>query len=222
MSEPLASGRTADVFADGPGRIRRVHRDGRDATAEARLMLHLADHGYPVPEVFDAHGPTIVMQAVDGPTLAGDVIGHPEKLRAAAATLRDLHDRLARVAPPPGLESPFGTGGSVLHLDLHPFNVILGPDGPVVIDWSTAAWGPGVVDRAYTYVVMRTAVKPYAELPDDAFRDARKAFCFALLDGGDDPARAWVPAAARRRLDDPFVLPPERPLLEQLGRMALR
>lgn len=220
MNPPIATGRTADVFADSPGRIRRVYRDGRDATDEAALMRHLATHGYPVPAVHDADGPTIVMAAVPGPTLAGDALDHPERLPAAAAILRDLHDRLAGVPAPTGLASPFGDGGSVLHLDLHPFNVLLGPDGPVVIDWCTAVRGPAEVDRAYSYVVLRTAAKPHPELADAGFARARRGFCFALLDGGDDPARRWIAAAARRRLDDPFVLPAERPMLARLGRVS--
>lgn len=220
--EPIATGRTADVFADSPGRIRRIYRDGRDATAEAALMRHLAAHGYPVPTVHDAAGPTLVMDAITGPTLAADAIARPERLPAAAAILRDLHDRLAVVPPPAGLESPFGDGGSVLHLDLHPFNVLLGPDGPVVIDWCTAVRGPSAADRAYTWVVMSTATKPYPDLPDDLYARARQAFTDALLDGADDPARAWIAAAARRRLVDPFLLPAERPPLERLGRVTMR
>ena len=220
MSAPIATGRTADVFADGPGRIRRVYRDGRDATAEAMVMRHLTAHGYPVPTVFDADGPSIVMEEIPGPTLAGDVLDRPERLPAAATMLRDLHDRLASVPALAGLESPFGDGDSVLHLDLHPFNVLLGPDGPVVIDWCTAVRGPAEVDRAYTYVVLRTAAKPHPDISDAEFARARRGFCFALLDGGDDPARRWIAAAARRRLDDPFVLPSEQPLLERLGRVS--
>ena len=221
MSEPLAAGRTADVFADAPGRIRRVYRDGRDATGEADLMRHVRAHGYPAPEVYDVEGPTIVMEAVVGPTLGADALEHPEHLPTATRLLRDLHDRLAEVPAPPDLPLAFAEGIALLHLDLHPFNVLLGADGPVVIDWCTARRGPGAADRAYTYVVMRTAMKPYPELPDEGFLRARRAFCAGLLDDGADPARGWVAAAARRRLTDPFVLPAERPLLTGLGRTAI-
>ncbi|MHA3702137.1 phosphotransferase [Jatrophihabitans sp. YIM 134969] len=221
MTGPVAAGRTADVYADAPGRIRRVYRDGRDATAEAELMRHVRAHGYPAPEVFDAEGPTIVMAAVAGPSLGADALEHPERLPAATRLLRDLLDRLADVPAPPDLPLAFGEGDALLHLDLHPFNVLLGPDGPVVIDWCTARRGPGVADRAYAYVVLRTAVKPDPELSDQGFLRARRAFCAALLDDGSDPARGWVAAAARRRLDDPFVLPAERPMLTLLGRTAI-
>ena len=35
----------------------------------------------------------------------------------------------------------FGSGGQVLHLDLHPGNVMLTDDGPFVIDWSNGCAG---------------------------------------------------------------------------------
>src|SRR5207249_1316855 len=50
-----------------------------------------------------------------------------------------LHEQLHRIAAPEGLGSA-GHGERLIHLDLHPENVILSPEGPVVIDWTNAAW----------------------------------------------------------------------------------
>src|SRR5690606_5452482 len=65
----LGSGREADVYAAGPGRVRRRYRDGRDVTDEAAVMAYLHGLGYPVPEVYEAAGADLVMERVDGPTL---------------------------------------------------------------------------------------------------------------------------------------------------------
>lgn len=41
-----------------------------------------------------------------------------------------------------------GEGDKVVHLDLHPLNVIIGPKGPVVIDWTGASRFLARFDRA--------------------------------------------------------------------------
>jgi hypothetical protein len=40
--------------------------------------------------------------------------------------------------------------------DLHPMNVILGPGGPVVIDFTNATRGPATFDAAMSFVLMST------------------------------------------------------------------
>ena len=45
-------------------------------------------------------------------------------------------------------------GDRLVHLDLHPLNVILSSRGPVVIDWANAARGEGLSDVAVTYVLL--------------------------------------------------------------------
>ncbi len=50
-----------------------------------------------------------------------------------------------------------GDGPSILHLDLHPANVMLTRCGPVVIDWANAARGEGEFDVALTAVVLAGA-----------------------------------------------------------------
>ena len=74
MSEPgrvLASGRDADILEYGPGKVLRRTRTGRSIEAEARIMQYVAEHGYPVPAIYDvlADGAEIVMERVDGPLM---------------------------------------------------------------------------------------------------------------------------------------------------------
>ncbi len=76
---------------------------------------------------------------------------------------------LAAVAPPPVLagvpnstlapeaEPPSLAGGdSLLHLDLHPLNVLVNAAGEVsgVVDWANTAAGPSVLDRARTWSIL--------------------------------------------------------------------
>ena len=41
----------------------------------------------------------------------------------------------------------------MVHLDLHPLNVLVTPDGPVVIDWTNASSGTAGSDVAATWLV---------------------------------------------------------------------
>ena len=80
--ELIGQGRDCDVFTAGPGRVVRRNRAGRSTETEALTMQHCAAHGYPVPEVFDADGPDIVMQRLDGPTMLQDLSSHPWTMRS--------------------------------------------------------------------------------------------------------------------------------------------
>ena len=75
--ELMAQGRAADVFDLGEGRVLRRYREGGDVAIEARLMLHLEEHGYPVPHVFDADGADLVLERIDGGTLFEELVHEP-------------------------------------------------------------------------------------------------------------------------------------------------
>jgi aminoglycoside phosphotransferase (APT) family kinase protein len=78
-------------------------------------------------------------------------------LRIWPPTLAVLHDRLHDIAAPPGLPHPLVPGEQILHLDLHPGNVMLTAGGPVVIDWTNASAGPPGADVAMAYLIIDTA-----------------------------------------------------------------
>src|SRR2546423_11782323 len=140
----LASGRDADVSALGEGRALPRHKDGRPATKQADLLRYAAAHGYPVPTLYDASGADLVLEKLDGPEMQS--VLRPWNAGRFARVLADLHRRLHQLPPMPGLTTPFGEPGSLLHLDLHPRNVLLTSRGPVVIDWANAANGPAEAD----------------------------------------------------------------------------
>ncbi|SBT39394.1 phosphotransferase [Micromonospora auratinigra] len=153
----LAAGRTADVYAlDGDLVLRRYRADW-DVRAEAELMRHLHAQGFPVPRVHRAEGRDLVLDRVAGVTLVEAFRAGSVDLDAGARLLVDLHRRL-HALPPVRATDPTVR---ILHLDLHPENVLLTPAGPVVIDWTNATEGAPELDRAMTAVILaEQAVDP--------------------------------------------------------------
>jgi aminoglycoside phosphotransferase (APT) family kinase protein len=186
--ELIGTGRDCDVFEAGPGRVLRRNRAGESTEAEARLMRHLADHGYPVPAVFEADGPDIVMERLDGPTMLDRLASRPWTMARHARTLADLVRRLGDVPVPGGLRVIERSGEVVVHLDLHPDNVVLSDRGPIVIDWTNAAAGPRGLDAANTWLTLAAGTPPGSIV------------------------RRWLAAALRRLFLDRFVRAVDRPL----------
>ena len=221
----IARGRAADVFDDGPGRVRRRYRpgEGGDVAAEAAVMEHARSHGFPVPEVFDVSGRDLVMERVDGVTMLADLGRRPWRVWSHGALLASLHVSLHTIPALDGLPCPLGRGASLVHLDLHPDNVMLTARGPVVIDWSNASRGEGADDVASTWVIVATSVVDSRLLRWLAM-PGRRELLRAFLSGVDaDAARARVPEVAARRLEfDPHLRPAERAALAALSSDAGR
>jgi aminoglycoside phosphotransferase (APT) family kinase protein len=152
----LARGRDGDIFEYAPGLVLRKARDGRSIAHEARTMRYVADHGYPVPRIEEvrADGAEIVMERVEGPMMVAAMVRPPWKLAAHLRVLADLHDRLHEIEGPDWLPAMPGGGDRLLHLDLHPLNVIMSPNGPVVVDWPNARRGDPMADVALTYALL--------------------------------------------------------------------
>ncbi|WP_225853644.1 phosphotransferase family protein [Micromonospora sp. AMSO31t] len=97
---PLASGRTADVYALDGGRVLRRYRSGGDVRAEAEVMRHLHAVGYPVPRVHHADGPDLVLDRLAGRTLFEAIAAGEVTPRSGAGLLADLHARLHALPAP--------------------------------------------------------------------------------------------------------------------------
>lgn len=201
---PIAGGRDCEIFDLGNGTLLRRQRQGRSLEPEAEVMRHVAASGFPCPTVHSAHGPDMVLDYLDGPTMAHDLFSDPtrERARVAGALLAELHHRLHRLPP---LRSPDGT---ILHLDLHPENVMLTRRGPVVIDWTNATDGPPELDIAMTWVIL----EPFAQaLP------LARHLVNAYLDAVGRPAASkGLRAASERRLSDPNTTEQERAAIKAL------
>ncbi len=155
----LASGRDADILELGRDRVVRRARDGRSIATEAAVMEHVRVAGYPAPQVFEvrAGGTEIVMERLVGPSMMQLLGKEPWRLGAHAATLARLHSQLGEIAAPDSIRQLADGGDRVVHLDLHPLNVMMTAAGPVVIDWANASRGEPVTDVATTWVIMQSS-----------------------------------------------------------------
>ncbi len=206
----VGSGRSADVYAIGQGRVLRRFRTPYDARAEADVMIHLAKAGFPVPAVYDADGPDLVMERLDGRDMLADLARRPYLARRHGRTLAMLHNRLHEVTAPAGLRSALGPGDRVLHLDLHPANVMLTARGPVVIDWTNASAGAPGADVAMAYLIMAssdTDLIPWWLRP--AVRVLRAALLGQFLAAARDDPAPHIARVARARMADRNVRPAE-------------
>jgi tRNA A-37 threonylcarbamoyl transferase component Bud32 len=208
----IASGRDADIYDAGAGRVLRRARDGRSQVGEAAAMRHVIDHGYPCPEVLEVSddGVDLVMERLDGPTMLDDLGSHPWRLWRHARTLADLQQRLAAIPAIDALQPGPVPGDRVVHLDLHPVNVLMTSNGPVVIDWTNARAGDPASDVALTWLLTACA-----DIPGSGARHAvesrlRNAFLRAYLRGVDrDAARQALPAIVAWKSVDQNMRPGE-------------
>jgi len=180
----IASGRDGDIFEFGPDLVLRKTRDSRSLEQEARTIEYVAAHGYPVPRVEEvrAGGTEMVMERIVGPMMMDAMTKDPRSLYANVRLLADLHDQLHEIPAPDWLPViDTGPGADrMLHLDLHPMNVMMTNNGPIVIDWPNAARGSPLTDVGFTYVlltcpdmpapwIVRKLVQPFRLLMAGAF-----------------------------------------------------
>lgn len=188
-------------------------------------MVRARKLGVPVPEVFDVAGSDLVMEFAVGPTML-DVIGRrPWTIRAQAVTLARLHDLVHRVTAADlaglGLPAPFAAveadGGDVLlHRDLHPQNVILTRNGPMIIDWEGAALGPAIADVAMTWVIIGFSNIPGSRIRAVAAQGVQASLTQAFVRAAGPLDETWQQTAVRNRLADPNLLPSEVARLKKL------
>jgi aminoglycoside phosphotransferase (APT) family kinase protein len=107
-------------------------------------------------------------------------------------------------------EIPF-KGERLLHVDFHPDNVLLSPDGPVVIDWTNSRAGNPRFDVAMTWVICTTSGGPGERLFTRLF----------LRHAGRDAARQALVDAAAYRVADVNVTDAERKRVRGLVRSEL-
>ncbi|MET7736798.1 phosphotransferase [Streptomyces sp. NPDC005402] len=224
--ELLGSGRSADVFAIDDHWVLRRYRDGGDATAEAAVMAYLAERGYPVPRVRDPVGAgpgtaprtDLVMQRLHGPTmlqaLLQGTITAGEAGSALAGLLHRLHSVPARTSADPAHR--------ILHLDLHPDNVILTAGGPTVIDWCNSEEGPPALDWAMSSLILAQVA-----VDTTALGAVARSLLGSLL---THPGPAVVPEntgagclteARKRRASDPSMSECETFLLDDAIKLIL-
>jgi aminoglycoside phosphotransferase (APT) family kinase protein len=203
--ELIASGRASEILDLGDGRVLRRFKAGGSPEREALVMRHALAAGYPVPEVLEVQPDALVLERIEGPNMLRVLVRRPWTLRRQAAVLASLHERLHEIPAPPGLESA-GPGDRLLHLDLHPENVILSPRGPVVVDWTNARRGEPALDVALTWIIGATSGGPLGRI-----------FLRSFLPHFDrDEVVRALPAAGTMRIADVNVTDEEREAVRRL------
>ena len=172
-------------------------------------MRYVAERGYPVPAVHSVDGSDLVMDRIDGETMLERLSAAPWKVVWYARVLARLQRRLARIEAPAWMLADTADDSrpqSVLHLDLHPMNIIMSPDGPVVIDWTNAAGGPAGFDGALTFVevVTFTTETTVERIGQRIFAQTFRWF------RGRRSVDAYISIACDHRLADAGTLPDER------------
>lgn len=216
MSDPplIGRGRAADVFDLGGERVLRRYRLAHPGSveAEAAAMQHLRAHGAPVPEVFSAEGDEMVMERLDGPTMLQALTSKPWRAKAVGRELFSLHQRIHRI---PAGDLPlrrFSEGDSILHFDLHPDNVILTANGPVIIDWSNVRLGDPLADVMNSWMLMSIGSPDgVPTLLRPVLTRVRRALTTGFIESTplDTEARRWLRRVCELRLQDPNTRPEE-------------
>jgi Ser/Thr protein kinase RdoA (MazF antagonist) len=191
----------------------------------------------------------VVFERADGPTMLQTLAERPEAADTLAqqmATLQaDIHGRAGRGLPSQrerlrakisrgyGLAAHLKAaataaldalpdGEAFCHGDFHPGNVLLTPNGPVILDWYNATCGNPVADLARTAVLFAHAPLPGSlSLQPMHTIDAVRASFFnahfrhytALRPVTGYELDAWRLPVAAARLSDPLTSPEHQALL---------
>ncbi len=202
----LAAGRDADVFDLGDGRVLRRYRRRDVPAREIEVMRYVHARGYPVPRVLAVSGPDLTLEMVEGPTMQQALMADLGGMDERAAGLAELHHRLHALEAPDWLPQ-LRPGDRVLHLDLHPSNVILSATGPVVIDWANASAGPAALDPALMIAIALTAKANVERLEREHIDAFIRSFA-SHFDAAE--LRAAMPDAIELRAADANVTDEER------------
>ncbi len=174
--------------------------------------------------------PGIVFEQVTGPSMWQRMMERPSDVDALIGELVDLQRAVHDATIPDGLPSlvertrakvadvaefddadrvraavllrEVPTGASVLHGDLHPGNVLLGADGPVLIDWFDASVGHRAGDIERTSMLLSpSGLTDLRHLPGangDVVARAHRAYLDAQED--EPSRRVWRALVVASRL----------------------
>ena len=210
VNEPgrlIGEGRDSLVYDIGHGRVLRRYRRPQDTTVEARMMTWVGAHGMRVPRVFDADGADLVMERIEGRAALTGLETHPWRVTAVGRLLAELHHRLDAVPVanwmPGRATEQTGLRPGVVHGDLHPDNVMLTADGPVLIDWTRSGSGDRRMDLAQTWLIVAELGMPADRLGRAVHTVARRTLLASFLRHVDrDGAQPWLGRIAADRTTD--------------------
>ena len=220
LGPKLAEGRDSEIFEHGPGLVLRLARDGRSLEGEAEVMSYVRAQGYPAPVVHEAGAGYLVMERLQGPTMLDALLARPTRLGEYGLILAGLHRQLHNIFALSGLPEVALSGDRLLHRDLHPLNVLMTADGPMVIDWANCARGDPAYDVADTWLLFATADAPGGRRDRVLAAVGRRIFLRYFLRELDVPAaRRAMPVVVQDRLADRNMSEAEK---ARMRRMAER
>jgi hypothetical protein len=189
-------------------------------------MDYARGRGYSVPAVEQVSddGMEMVLERIDGPSMVQAIERRPWTIRRHGAILADLHRRLHEIPAPDFVPSfPAGAGNRLLHMDLHPLNVILGPTGPVVIDWTGACRGEPAADVGLAWLLLASGEVPAPWWKRRALELARAALVGSFLAGVDRGAAAeLLGELVEWKAADPNMSPAEMGKMRRVAEAARR
>ena len=98
------------------------------------------------------------MNRIDGPSMGDAMTKRPRTHPTPDPSLAAISTTSSTISCLRTWLSPWADGGDrIIHLDLHPLNVLMSRRGPVVIDWSNAAPGDPLTDVASDLRAARAA-----------------------------------------------------------------
>ena len=216
----LASGRDCDIFECGSGLVLRRSRHARSQATEGRTTDYVRQQGYPAPAVEEISddGVDLVLERVEGPSMVAAIGRRPWTLSQHGRLLADLHLRLHAIPAPEWIPvAPCG-GGDLLHLDLHPLNVIMANSRPVVIDWSNAARGEGDVDVALAWILIASGDIPFGRVKAAVLGRGRALLVNSFLRGCDRAAaRRYLREVVEWKVKEPNMTESERGAMWELA-----
>ncbi|MFJ8105646.1 phosphotransferase family protein [Streptomyces sp. NPDC096132] len=183
-----------------------VRRRGGGGGDRARTAARLPRARGPSRRLAHRPGDGTSGRADHAPGVRAGTLGPQEAGAVLARLLRELHAVPGRLPDAPGLR--------VLHLDLHPDNVILTADGPRVIDWGTAEDGEPGLDWGMSSVILAQVA-----VSADPVAAPAHAILASLL---ADPSRLTeegLAEALRRRAANPTMSREEVGLLGAAGEL---
>ena len=151
-------------------------------------MEYVRSEGYPVPAVEELSddGVDMVMERIEGTSMVATMTKRAWTISRQGRVLADLHRQLHELSAPDWLnDAPVGRGDRLLHLDLHPLNVMMSSHGPVVIDWTGACRGDPTVDVALAWVLLAAGEVPTGRLLSKILGRARAILVGSFLSSFD-------------------------------------
>lgn len=191
---------------------------------EAQIMDYVRVQGFSVPAVEEvsADGLNMVIERIEGPDMVAMMGNRPWTIPRLGRTLADLHRELHELTAPDWLvDAPVGHGAGLLHLDLHPLNVMMSPRGPVVIDWARACRGDPAVDVAVAWILMAAGEVPTSRLMGMILGRARSALVKSFLGSVEiDVARQILPDVVAWKASDPHISAAEQARMWEVVKQA--